>query len=95
MRRCLVLPDRAEQARGGGVDGEDDGELAFLDESFDEGLAGAGGDVPVDERMSSPGSYSRTSANSMPLPRKAEWYSPANRSSNASRADLEAFDFFA
>ena len=33
---------------GGDVDGEDGGEFAFLAELADEGLAGAGGDVPVD-----------------------------------------------
>jgi hypothetical protein len=30
------------------------------------------------DRTSSPGSYSRTSSNSMPWPRKTEWYSPAS-----------------
>jgi hypothetical protein len=44
----LGLRDRPEQARGGGVDEQDDGELALLDEPLDEGLAGSGGDVPVD-----------------------------------------------
>ena len=43
------------------------------------------------ERTSSPGWYSRTSANSMPCPLNTEWYSPANSESDeAAREDLDA-----
>ena len=45
----FALGEGAEVARGADIDGEEDGEFAFFAEFFDEGDAGAGGDVPVDE----------------------------------------------
>ena len=46
---ALALGLGAEFARRADVDGEEDGEFSFLAQLFDEGRAGARGDVPVDE----------------------------------------------
>ncbi len=39
-------------------------------------------------RTSSPGTYSRTSRNSMPVPLKTEWYSPLKTSSTRRRVRI-------
>src|SRR5262249_17710414 len=45
---ALAVAAGAEGEAAGDVHGEQDGAFAFLDVAFDEGLAHAGGDVPVD-----------------------------------------------
>src|SRR5262249_7409763 len=45
---ALAHQGGAEGQAAGDIDGEDDGTFALLDVAFDEGLAHAGGDVPVD-----------------------------------------------
>ncbi len=46
---ALALGLRAKLAGGADVDGEQDGQFPLLAQFLDEGRAGAGGDVPVDE----------------------------------------------
>src|SRR5207253_9303287 len=45
---ALLLEEGAELVAAAAVDEEHDGQLALLDEALDEGVAHAGGDVPVD-----------------------------------------------
>ena len=44
----LCLVDRSKISASAEVNGEEDGHLAFLDESLDVGLACTGGNIPVD-----------------------------------------------
>src|SRR5205085_10003878 len=45
---ALLLVEGAEVRAAAAIDEQHDGQLALLDEALDEGVAHAGGDVPVD-----------------------------------------------
>ena len=53
-----------------------DGHLALGHKFLHIGMSHAGRDVPIDPADFVPGTYSRTSANSMPSPRKTLSYWP-------------------